>query len=164
VLATWAANLPARALLFLDPGPLVAQIPAGRLTRVLRRCAWLSCNAAEAADVTGAESPAQACRLLQASVPAGGVIVRAGSAGCYLSTHLSPEGAPDPIHIPAPRVRAIDTTGAGDAHAGVFLAGLSEGLSPLEAARRANAAAALAVTRQGPATAPTRTELDTWLS
>jgi sugar/nucleoside kinase (ribokinase family) len=44
----------------------------------------------------------------------------------------------------------------------VFLASLAEGLPPLEAAARANAAAAFAVTRHGPATAPTRTELDTW--
>ena len=68
------------------------------------------------------------------------------------------------MHIPAPTVRAVDTTGAGDAHAGVFLAALADGLSPADAARRANAAAALAVTRPGPATSPTRAELDAWLA
>jgi sugar/nucleoside kinase (ribokinase family) len=67
-------------------------------------------------------------------------------------------------HIPAPIVEAVDTTGAGDAHSGVFLASLADRLSPADAARRANAAAALAVTRPGPATGPTRAELDAWLA
>jgi sugar/nucleoside kinase (ribokinase family) len=71
---------------------------------------------------------------------------------------------PTLVHIPAPAVTAVDSTGAGDAHAGVFLAALADGLDPAAAARRANAAAALAVTRPGPATSPTRTALDTWLT
>ena len=54
----------------------------------------------------------------------------------------------------------VDTTGAGDAHSGVFLAALADGLPVADAARRANAAAALAVTRSGPATSPDRAELD----
>jgi sugar/nucleoside kinase (ribokinase family) len=53
----------------------------------------------------------------------------------------------------------VDTTGAGDAHAGALLAGLAEGLDLPAAVRRANAAAALAVTRLGSATGPTRGEL-----
>ena len=61
------------------------------------------------------------------------------------------------------RVTAVDTTGAGDAHSGAFLAALAEGLPLLDAAAWANAAAAFAVTRPGPATSPTRTELDAWL-
>jgi sugar/nucleoside kinase (ribokinase family) len=61
-------------------------------------------------------------------------------------------------------VKAVDSTGAGDAHAGVFLATLADGRDPLQAAARANTAAAFAVTRPGPATAPTREQLDTWLS
>ena len=59
---------------------------------------------------------------------------------------------------------AVDTTGAGDAHAGVFLAALADGLAPPAAARRANAAAALAVTRPGPATSPDPGQLDAWLT
>jgi sugar/nucleoside kinase (ribokinase family) len=74
------------------------------------------------------------------------------------------DARPGLVHVPAPSVVAVDTTGAGDAHAGVFLAALADGLSPADAARRANAAAALAVTRPGPATAPTRAELDAWLA
>jgi sugar/nucleoside kinase (ribokinase family) len=61
-------------------------------------------------------------------------------------------------------VEAVDTTGAGDTFAGVFIAALAEGLPPARAARRANAAAAFSVTRPGPATSPTRAALDAWLA
>jgi sugar/nucleoside kinase (ribokinase family) len=60
-------------------------------------------------------------------------------------------------------VQAIDTNGAGDAHAGVLLAALAAGYSPDQAALRANAAAAVAVTRWGPATSPTALEVDVML-
>jgi sugar/nucleoside kinase (ribokinase family) len=43
---------------------------------------------------------------------------------------------------------------------GAFLAGLARGLNPEAAARRATIAAALAVTRRGPGTGPTREEVD----
>jgi sugar/nucleoside kinase (ribokinase family) len=58
----------------------------------------------------------------------------------------------------------IDSTGAGDAHTGVFVAAMATGLDPVSAARRANWAAADSVTRRGPATAPTKEELETFLA
>jgi len=61
-------------------------------------------------------------------------------------------------------VEAVDTTGAGDAHCGVLAAELLRGADLATAAARANAAAAIAVTRRGPATAPTRAEVDALLS
>jgi sugar/nucleoside kinase (ribokinase family) len=60
-------------------------------------------------------------------------------------------------------VDAVDTNGAGDAHTGVFLAMLASGADAHTAAMRANAAAALAVTRHGPATAPDANEIDVFL-
>src|SRR6202034_2874933 len=42
-LGRWAAALPSPVLLFVDPGPLVAQIPPEVLDPVLARCDWLSC-------------------------------------------------------------------------------------------------------------------------
>ena len=169
-LAGWAAALPSGALLFVDPGPLVAQIPATLLDPVLARCDWLSCSHREAALLTSPGrgeagqagspgDPAEAARRLLARGAAASVLVRAGAAGCYVAAGASP----DPVHVRAPQVTAVDTTGAGDAHSGTFLAALADGLSPLGAAARANAAAAFAVTRPGPATAPTRAELDAWL-
>ena len=165
VLGAWAAALPPGALLFLDPGPLVADIPDAVLDPVLSRCDWLSCNAREGALLSDGAAPQQAARRLLARTGQAGVIVRSGPDGCFLATRPpAPTSGPSAlVHVPAPTVAAVDTTGAGDAHSGVFLAALADGLSPAAAARRANAAAALAVTRPGPATSPPRAELDAWL-
>jgi sugar/nucleoside kinase (ribokinase family) len=180
MVGAWAASLPRGPLLFVDPGPLVAQIPAGILDPVLARCDWWSSNEREAALLTGiADDPSAAARALAARTA--NVIVRAGALGCFLALSAVPGTAVSGtavsgtavsgtavsgtvVHVPAPAVQAVDTTGAGDAHAGAFLAALAEGLAPTDAARRANAAAAFAVTRNGPATSPTRATLDAWLA
>jgi sugar/nucleoside kinase (ribokinase family) len=175
MVGAWAASLPRGPLLFVDPGPLVAQIPAGILDPVLARCDWWSSNEREAALLTGiADDPPAAARALAARTA--NVIVRAGALGCFLALSAVPGTAVSGtavsgtavsgtvVHVPAPAVQAVDTTGAGDAHAGAFLAALAEGLAPTDAARRANAAAAFAVTRNGPATSPTRATLDAWLA
>ncbi len=51
--------------------------------------------------------------------------------------------------IPAPRVDAVDSSGAGDSFAGAFLAYLLETEDPVEAARRAVRVAAITVTGHG---------------
>jgi sugar/nucleoside kinase (ribokinase family) len=53
------------------------------------------------------------------------------------------------IRIQAPRVKAIDTTGAGDAYAGGFLYGLSKGWGLEACGRLASEVAALTVTQVG---------------
>jgi sugar/nucleoside kinase (ribokinase family) len=140
-----------------DPGPLADQIPAPALAAVLRRADWLTCNAREAAILSGQNDPLAATRAL--AVGQHGVVVRTGPGGCLLS-----HGGGEPVTIAGWPVRAIDTNGAGDTHAGVFIAALARGADPPEAARRANAAAALSVTRAGPATAPTASELAQFLA
>ena len=163
VLGAWAAGLPPEVLLFVDPGPLVADIPAAILDPVLARCDWWSCNQREAALLTGSSDPAEAARRLIRRGGRADVIVRAGPDGCVLATR-TPGPATGLSRVPAPAVTAVDTTGAGDAHSGVFLAGLAAGLTAGDAARRANAAAALTVTRAGAATSPSRAELDQFLT
>jgi ribokinase len=54
-----------------------------------------------------------------------------------------------PVHVAAPAVDAVDTTGAGDCFNGVLAAGLAEGLGLEDATRRAVAAAARSVTAPG---------------
>jgi sugar/nucleoside kinase (ribokinase family) len=163
VLAHWAAALPGDVTLFLDPGPLVAEIPGAVLGPVLARVDWLSGNAREAALLSGTEDPVRAARRLLGRTARASILVRDGADGCLLAPRIAGMAATAVTRIPAPEVAAIDTTGAGDTHSGVFLAALAEGLNPAPAARRANAAAALSVTRPGPATSPTRAELDAWM-
>ena len=51
--------------------------------------------------------------------------------------------------IPAVKVETVDATAAGDTFCGVFCVGLSEGMDVVEAARMANRAAAISVSRLG---------------
>jgi ribokinase len=71
----------------------------------------------------------------------------------------------NPVEVlPPPPLPAVDSTGAGDAFIGALAVFLVEGLTLREAVRRANAAAALSVTRLGTQTAqPTRAEVDALL-
>jgi sugar/nucleoside kinase (ribokinase family) len=52
-------------------------------------------------------------------------------------------------HIPAYKVRAVDTTGAGDCFHGAYAFALTEGKAPLACALYATAAAAISVTGHG---------------
>ena len=59
------------------------------------------------------------------------------------------------------RVKAVDTTAAGDTFSGFFIAGILNGLSEEAAMERASKAAAIAVTRPGAAPSiPTQDEVD----
>ena len=64
----------------------------------------------------------------------------------------------------APKVDAVDTTGAGDCFNGVFVAGLAERMDVVDAAERATTAAALSITKVGAREGmPTRQTLDSFL-
>ncbi len=116
----------------------------------------LSLNRREATIATGLDDLAGAAvRLLEAVRAPGLVVVRDGPAGRWVA-----DGRSEPVHVPGFPVDAVDTNGAGDAHGGVLAAALARGDEPIAAAKRANAAAAIAVTRRGPATAPTTAEID----
>jgi sugar/nucleoside kinase (ribokinase family) len=143
------------ATVLVDPGPLVADIDPTALARLLGRTGVLSTNAREAwlmsaLDDLHAAGHALADRLS----PGAPVVVRDGPRGCLLVRGGIVE------EVPGVPVTAVDTTGAGDAHCGVLAAELLRGADPRVAAVRANAAAALAVTREGRATSPTRAEVD----
>ncbi|HEY8913339.1 PfkB family carbohydrate kinase [Lacisediminihabitans sp.] len=175
VLSAWLGTVPAGTRVLFDPGPLATDIPDEVWRRVTGRADWLSCNAREAMMLTGETDavaalragcstrggwplrPSQSGHLPRVGGVEGGVVVRLGPDGCLLCVRG------EITHVPGFPVAAVDTTGAGDAHAGAFLAALAAGEHPVAAARRANACAALAVTRSGPATAPTRAEVDALL-
>jgi ribokinase len=68
-------------------------------------------------------------------------------------------------HLPGENVQAVDTTGAGDAFVGSLAVFLVEGLALPEAVRKANAVAALSVTRPGAqGSFPTSREVQLFLS
>jgi sugar/nucleoside kinase (ribokinase family) len=64
-------------------------------------------------------------------------------------------------HAPAPRVDAVDTTGAGDVFRGAFITALLEGQAPPSILQFATAAAAASCTRLGAVGGvPTRAEIE----
>jgi sugar/nucleoside kinase (ribokinase family) len=139
----------------VDPGPLVGELDPAAWTRLLARTSILSTNAREARILTGATDLREASAAIADRLPGtAAAVVRDGAAGCLLTRHG------ETLHAPGFPVEAVDTTGAGDAHCGVLAAELLAGADLHTAANRANAAAAIAVTRPGPATAPTRAEVD----
>ena len=86
------------------------------------------------------------------------VLITMGGKGVYLAT-LKKRGL-----LPAYRVNAIDTTGAGDAFNGGLVAALAEGKDLWEAAAFANALAAISVQRIGTTPAmPDREEIDSFI-
>ena len=158
-LTDWLERLDDRPAMIFDPGPLVGSVPATVLDRVLARADWLTCNAREAALLTGSADPAAAIGLLAGRAGRAGILVRVGRDGCLIGGRSR-----EPVKVPGFRVDVLDTNGAGDTHTGTFLAALAAGATPVEAVRRANAAAAISVTRHGPATAPTKKELAQFLA
>ncbi|CAN5401439.1 ribokinase [soil metagenome] len=86
----------------------------------------------------------------------GRLIVTLGSKGSVLY-----ESGKEVARVIAPRVKAVDTTGAGDTFCGAFAAAIAEGLSYAEAARFASAAAALSVQSVGAVpSVPSRAAID----
>lgn len=160
VVTKFAANLPAGVTLIVDTGPIVNEIDRDHLTAVLARCDLVSLNRREAGlvqDLTGVSERFAALRsLIRADAHA---LVRAGAEGCWVQE----KAGAVPTRVPAFAIDMVDTTGSGDAHTGVVAATLMEGADLMTAVRRANAAAAIACTRRGPATCPTRAEIDVFL-
>jgi sugar/nucleoside kinase (ribokinase family) len=158
-LVDWVLTLPEAVTVVFDPGPLVDSPDAPLMQALLPRIDVWTSNSVEALKITGATDIAEALDRLVGYLPREVLmVVRDGPQGCWIS-----QGS-ERRHVPGFKVDAVDSNGAGDAHAGVFVAGLAQGLSAFDAARRANAAAALAVTRWGPATSPGTAEVDALIS
>ena len=150
-LLDWVVALPRDISVVFDPGPLVKAPDSALMVALLPRIDIWTSNGPEALAFTGTSSLAEALSDLRRHLSEHALlVVRDGANGCWVNTE----------HVPGFKVQAVDSNGAGDAHAGVFIAGLANGLKPTHAARRANAAAALAVTRWGPATSPGTAEVD----
>jgi sugar/nucleoside kinase (ribokinase family) len=152
-------RLPAETTVCYDPGPLGHTLPDKVVEAVRRRVDWWSCNEREGSLATGCANAAEAAVELLTRLRRGSVVVRLGMSGCLLAERGSVV-----VHVPGVPVTIVDTTGAGDAHLGAFIAGLAAGHDADAAARRANIVAALTITRRGPATSPTAEETERFLT
>ena len=106
--------------------------------------------------VTEQDAEKAAAILLQKGV--GNVVITMGKNGVFVMTPNNKK------MIPPIKVKAVDTTGAGDAFNGGFVTGLSEGMDILKAAQFGNIVGALSVTKPGTAPSmPYRKEIDKFL-
>lgn len=142
--------------LILNPAP-AASLSDG----LLKRVSVLTPNETEAAFLTGRkevkeeEIPVMAEELLSKGVKT--VIITLGSKGVYLCNDKFRE------LIPGYKVKAVDTTAAGDVFNGALAAALASKKSLKEAINIAQRAAAISVTRMGAQpSAPTIQEIESY--
>jgi ribokinase len=136
----------ARALgkiVILNPAPASRALPADWFAAI----DYLIPNESEATVLSGLpvdslESAESAASQL-ITMGAGKVIITLGAQGSLFANGQGFE------HFPAPKVKAVDTTAAGDTFVGGFAAALANGKSEAEAIRYGQIAAALSVTRAG---------------
>ena len=136
----------ARALgkiVILNPAPASRALPADWFAAI----DYLIPNESEATVLSGlpvdslGSAESAASQLI--TMGAGKVIITLGAQGSLFANGQSFE------HFPAPKVKAVDTTAAGDTFVGGFAAALANGKSEAEAIRYGQIAAALSVTRAG---------------
>ena len=138
----------------LDPAPAV-KLPDDLFPFI----DYIKPNETEATVLTGipVTSPATAMRagLWLVGRGVGTAIVTLGEQGAVVTDRDASR------HYPAPKVQAVDTTGAGDVFCGALLAALLDGKPVEDAVMFANHAGALSVTRLGVIDAiPTRDEVE----
>ncbi|MEA3119665.1 MAG: ribokinase [Paraburkholderia sp.] len=127
----------------LNPAPATGPLPAHWLPLI----DYLVPNEVEAAALSGLpiQSPGDAVAAARALHNQGtrNVVITLGAAGIIAVLNGTP------LHLEAPRVKAIDTTAAGDTFIGAFAAQLAQRVAVDHALHFAQQAAALSVTRAG---------------
>jgi ribokinase len=146
------------ALTLLNPSPSIPLPP-----RLLSFVDFLVPNEWEAQSLTGIKMkrdqdlPKMAKSLLRGG--AKNVVITLGPKGLFF------KNGEEEIWMGAFRVKAVDTTAAGDAFMGALACGLSEGKTIPEILRFANGAGALATTKLGAQPSlPPREEVENFLS
>lgn len=122
-----------------------------------------STMAPDAVPAVSAAAPAGASAEGSAAAPAapaGASVEGPVAAPAANPVAASANTGADVTYIPTPRVAAIDTNGAGDAHSGVLAAALAQAIPLERALLLANCAGALSTTIVGPAVCPAREQIE----
>lgn len=126
---------------------------------------FLTPNETEACQLLGLSYSARfddlevASQLAEQRLPNGFVVLTVGERGAVVASMSGQR------RVPTHRVRAVDTTAAGDCFTGALATALGEGQDLQQSVRFANAAAAISVTRMGAQPSlPTRREVEDMLA
>ncbi|GJM39178.1 MAG: ribokinase [Acidimicrobiales bacterium] len=156
VAAVEAAARAASGRVILNPAP-AAELPSSLLEHV----DILVPNQTELAILSGHDGPVDAsvATELARRLPMEAVVVTLGAEGAMVVT---PD---DAVHVPAPKVTPVDTTGAGDSFCAALADGLVRSLSLVDAAAWAVQVGAVTTLRPGAQPSlPTPTEVMQLLS
>ena len=129
-------------IIILNPAP-----GAELSDNIIKKCTYLTPNENEIGLIT--KMPYDTIDNIKSAAKclfdkgAQNVLVTLGEKGAYLKNKN------DDIIIPTLKVKALDTTGAGDCFNGVFAACLAMGKNAIEAIKYANVASSISVTRSG---------------
>ena len=129
-------------IIILNPAP-----GAELSDNIIKKCTYLTPNENEIGLIT--KMPYDTIDNIKSAAKclfdkgAQNVLVTLGEKGAYLKNKN------DDIIIPTLKVKALDTTGAGDCFNGVFAAWLAMGKNAIEAIKYANVASSISVTRSG---------------
>ena len=130
------------ALTFSDPF-MVTTFKEGFLDIIGKGVDLLFCNEFEAMSFSGEDTVEKAAEKLKKYTKS--MAITLGDKGALIYDHEASEF----IRVEAPRVKAVDSNGAGDLFAGTFLYGINNGLSFKESGELACQAASQLVTQFG---------------
>ncbi len=141
----------------LDPSPHIHLAKSRVITSALKLTDVIIPNRQEARYLSRKSRIHEAARLLLRKGPSL-VVMKLGRRGCLVTKHG------EETSVPAFKVKAVDTTGAGDAFDGGFVVAQLRGMSVRDSAEFANAVAALKTTRMGArAGLPRSTEVEKFM-
>jgi ribokinase len=126
----------------LDPGMSASRTALETMRSLLPKISVVTPSLAEARELTGLV-PAEACAQALLDMGARVVALKLGGDGCLVAT------GKDLVAVPAFRLEACDSTGAGDSFAAGLIAGHLAGLSWHSAAVLGNALGGLTAAQEG---------------
>ena len=126
-------------IVVVNPSPMNEKILACDLGKV----SMFLMNEDEGMAITGKQEPADILAAMAEMYPKAQTVLTLGSKGSVY------QGNGRTIEQKVFRVKAVDTTAAGDTFTGYFLAGLADGLPIEEVLRMSAKASSIAVTREG---------------
>ncbi|MBQ8407276.1 MAG: ribokinase [Clostridia bacterium] len=133
-----------------NPSPInekIAEIDLGMIS-------YLILNEVEAGEITHCDNPDESLAYFKKNYPSLKIMLTLGEKGCvYMDTETE-------VWQSAFKVKAVDTTAAGDTFTGYFVAGIAQGDAYAEILKIASAASAIAVSKNGAAPSiPQRAEV-----